>query len=161
MKRMTPAPPTRDLRHDALEAFVGEWTAERESFGGPNQDPERPRANAQRWTSKHSARWHTGRFFLIQDERAHTPDPFDTLGVIGWDEEKSSYFLQSFENHGYERRYGLAVDGRVWTLTGKTERARIEFSEDGSRQTIRWEWRPKDAWLPLCGRVAIRQAARR
>jgi hypothetical protein len=54
------------------------------------------------------------------------------------------------------RHYDLTVDGRVWTITGKMERARIEFSGDGRSQTITWEWRPKDRWLPLCDRVARR-----
>jgi hypothetical protein len=40
---------------------------------------------------------------------------------------------------------------------GETERARIEFSEDGRQQMITWEWRPRDQWLPLCDRVAVRQ----
>jgi hypothetical protein len=45
----------------------------------------------------------------------------------------------------------------VWTFTGATERARIEFSPDGRTQTIVWEWRPKDRWMPLCDRVARRE----
>jgi len=48
----------------------------------------------------------------------------------------------------------MVVDGRVWTLTGETESARIEFSEDGNTQTITWEWLPKG---PLCDRVAKRE----
>jgi hypothetical protein len=66
------------------------------------------------------------------------------------------YFVHAFENHGFYRRYDMTVEGNVWTISGKAERARIEFSDGGKRQTIRWEWRPKDAWLPLCDRVAMR-----
>jgi hypothetical protein len=51
----------------------------------------------------------------------------------------------------------MAVAGRVWTITGVTERCRIEFSPDGRTQTLTWEWRPKDRWLPLCDRVAVRE----
>ena len=51
----------------------------------------------------------------------------------------------------------VRVDGLVWTLTAQLERARIQFSEDGDRQTVLWEWRPfDDEWLPLCDRVNIR-----
>jgi hypothetical protein len=32
----------------------------------------------------------------------------------------------------------VTVDGNVWTFSGETERARIEFSDDGRRQTITW-----------------------
>jgi hypothetical protein len=66
------------------------------------------------------------------------------------------YFARTFENHGFYRRYDVTVDGNVWTFSGETERARIEFSDDGRRQTITWEWRPKDLWLPLCDRVATK-----
>jgi hypothetical protein len=37
----------------------------------------------------------------------------------------------------------MTVAGRVWTITGATERARIEFSPDRR--------------LPLCDRVAVRE----
>jgi len=75
---------------------------------------------------------------------------------MGCDDEAGRYFARSFENHGFYRHYEVAVQGRVWTINGETERARIEFSDDGSQQTITWEWRPKDVWLPLCDRVATK-----
>jgi len=76
---------------------------------------------------------------------------------MGWDEGTGRYFARSFENHGFYRHYEVAVEGRVWTLSGESERARIELNEDGRRQTIAWEWRPNDVWLPLCDRVATRK----
>lgn len=150
------ASPERGPHHDALEMFVGDWRAEGESYGGPNQDPRTPRAHPSRWTSTHSARWHTGRFFLVQDERAQVDGPFDTLSILGWDDEAQCYFARSFENHGFYRHYEMRVEGRVWTLSGPSERARIEFSEDGLTQTIAWDWRPAGEWLPLCDRVATK-----
>ncbi len=30
----------------------------------------------------------------------------------------------------------------------------LDAAADGKTQTITWEWRPKDKWLPLCDRVA-------
>ena len=62
----------------------------------------------------------------------------------------------TFENHGFYRHYEVVVEGKEWTVTGETERARIQFSEDGKTQTITWEWRPGGQWLPLCDRVARR-----
>ncbi len=150
------AHPVRGPQHDVLDVFVGDWKADGESFGGASQDDNNPRAGATRWTSTHNARWHTGRFFLIQDERAQIDGPFDTLSIIGWDAVANCYFARTFENHGFYRHYDLAVEGRVWTISGETERARIEFSHDGRRQVIHWEWRPKDTWLPLCDRVATK-----
>jgi hypothetical protein len=76
---------------------------------------------------------------------------------MGADAKTGRYFVRSFENHGFYRHYDLAVQGQVWTLSGDFERARIEFSADRRTQTIAWEWRPGERWLPLCDRIAVRE----
>jgi Protein of unknown function (DUF1579) len=148
--------PKRGAQHHALEVFLGDWKAEGQSFGGPRQDAANPRGRPVRWTSRHSARWHTGGFFLIQDEHAEVDGPFDTLSIMGWDDDTGSYFARTFENHGFYRHYEVTLAGKVWTVSGESERAHIVFSNDCNRQTIAWEWRPNGAWLPLCERVATR-----
>jgi hypothetical protein len=151
------APPTRGPQHEALAVFLGNWRAEGVSYGSPKQTAENPTATAEPWKSTHTARWHTGKFFLVQDERATTgPNPFDTLSVMGVDADTGKYFARCFENHGFYRRYNVSVSGRVWTFDGEYERARYEFSADGNTQIIVWEWRPRDVWLPLCQRTAVR-----
>ena len=75
---------------------------------------------------------------------------------MGWDDNTGRYFARSFENHGFYRHYDVTVEGKVWTTSGKSERARIEFTDHGRRQIITWEWRLKDAWMPLCDRVATK-----
>jgi len=142
-------PPERGEMHDALAVFLGEWRAEGWSYGGPSRET---------WTSRHTARWHTGEFFLIQDERARTPDPFDTLSVLGVSPDSGRYFAQTYENHGFFRLYDVVRDGDLWTFTGATERARIEFGDGGRKQTINWEWLKDGAWLPLCDRTATKES---
>ena len=150
--------PKRGDQHAALAIFLGRWRAEGKSYGGPNQPDEDPKSTSELWVSTHTGIWHSGDFFLVQDERAMVGGkPFDTLSVMGVDANTGSYFARSFENHGFYRRYDASVSGRVWTFTGSMERARIEFSADWRTQTIAWEWRPKDRWLPLCDRVAGRE----
>lgn len=152
------AAPVRDDKHRALAAFLGQWRAEGRSYGSPHQPADDPMSAAEPWASTHSAMWHTGEFFLVQDERAVIGGKtFDTLSVLGVDARTGGYFARTFENHGFYRHYDVVVDGRVWTVTGELERARIEFSEDGRTQTISWEWRPSERWLPLCDRVAHRE----
>ena len=152
------APPTRGDEHDALAVLLGHWRAEGESYGSPNQPEHDPKSAAEPWASTHVGRWHTGEFFLVQDERALIDGrPFDTLSVMGVDNETGRYFARSFENHGFYRHYDVSVEGLVWTISGERERARIEFSTDGRTQTLTWEWCPKDQWLPLCDRVAHRE----
>lgn len=148
--------PQRGTRHDALDVFLGEWKADGVSFGGTDQSVD-PRAHGEPWISTHKAHWHTGSFFLFQDERATIAGrAFDTFSVLGIDPASGDYFARTFENHGFYRHYRLAVDGQTWTLTGGTERARFKFSDDNRRQTIIWEWKPSNRWLPLCDRVAVR-----
>lgn len=149
------APPIRGPMHDVLAAFLGEWRAEGTSYGGTDQSGPDPRANGVPWVSTHSTRWHTGEFFLIQDERARLAgNGFDTLNIFGV--EGDGLFARTFDNNGYYRHYALAVDGPTWLLTGKTERAKTTFSQDNNTQAIEWEWLRGGKWLPLCDRVASR-----
>lgn len=152
------APPTRGAEHERLAAFLGDWHAEGTSYGGTDQTGENPKANGVSWTSRHSGRWHTGGFFLIQDERAilDRKDVFDTVSILGIDATTGACVLHSFENHGFARRYDVTVDGNIWKLSGELERATITFSDDDRTQTLVWEWKPGDEWLPLCDRTAVR-----
>jgi hypothetical protein len=107
-------PPRRGAEHEALAPFLGRWQAEGVSFGRADQAREDPRARADEWRSTHTAAWHTGEFFLVQDERATVGGhPFDTLSIIGVDVETGRYFARCFENHGFYRRYDVAADGAV------------------------------------------------
>lgn len=151
------SPPVRSSAHDALSIFLGEWRAEGMSFGGTDQSGTDPKANGVPWVSTHTARWHTGEFFLIQDERARIGGKvFDTLSVMGVDPSDKGYIARTFENNGFYRHYALSVDNRTWLLEGETERARTVFNAEGDTQTIVWEWLRDGKWLPLCDRVARR-----
>src|SRR6185503_16946612 len=66
------APPVRAPRHEALAVFLGEWRAEGKSYGIPDQPADDPRSKPEPWKSTHTARWHSGNFFLIFDEKATT-----------------------------------------------------------------------------------------
>ncbi len=140
--------------HERLAVFLGDWHAEGTSYGGEQQSVGDPHAGASPWRSNHSARWHSGGYFIVQDERAN--GPFDTLTLMGWDAEAGRYFARSVENHGFARDYTMTVEGHTWTLTGEHERATYTFGDDGSTQEVFWEWKPADEWLPLCTRTAHR-----
>ena len=151
---MSETPRTDAERHELLAMFLGDWHAEGTSYGGDEQSPENRHAGAAPWRSIHSARWHSGEYFIVQDERAN--GPFDTLSVMGWDAEAERYFARTIENHGFARDYTMTAEGRTWILTGDHERATHRFSEDGRTQEISWEWKPGRDWLPLCDRTAYR-----
>jgi hypothetical protein len=149
--------PVRGAAHRALEVFLGEWRAEGISYGGTDQSGADPKANGVSWVSTHAARWQTGNFFLIQQERASVGGlAFETLSVLGVEPSGTSHFARTFDNGGFYRHYALSVNGNVWLLEGETERARTIFDEQGDTQTITWEWFRNGRWLPLCDRVARR-----
>jgi hypothetical protein len=151
------ATPVHGSAHDALSVFLGDWRAEGMSFGSTGQSGADPKASGVPWVSTHSARWHTGKFFLIQDERAQIGGtPFDTLSILSVEADAKGYFSWTFENHGFYRHYDVAVGGRIWMPDGKTERARTVFNADGNTQTIAWEALRNGKWLPLCNRIASR-----
>ncbi|MGB0100200.1 MAG: hypothetical protein WBP61_07945 [Nocardioides sp.] len=71
--------------HTKLSAFLGDWHAAGTSYGDEEQSPDNPHAGATGRRSIHSARWHSGEYFIVQDERASGPS--DTLSLLGWDAE--------------------------------------------------------------------------
>jgi Protein of unknown function (DUF1579) len=148
-------PPQLGAKHKKLSAFTGNWHAEGQSYGGPKQNPQDPRANAAPWISDETTEWHPGGFFLIQRENARIgKDALVTHSIVGYDEKTGHYFAHAIENHGFYRKYDVTCAGRVWTFNSGTERARVTFSRDGKTQTVTWEWRPKgNKWLPLCDRI--------
>ncbi len=149
--------PTRNAQHEALDVFLGKWTARGMSYGGTDQSGDDPKANGEPWISTHEGAWHTGSFFLVQDERADiAASRFDTLNIFGVDTKTGEYFSRSFENHGFYRNYQMARVGDVWTLTGDTERATTKFADNNRTQNIVWEWKRGNLWLPLCDRIAVR-----
>ena len=124
--------PRRSADHEALNVFLGDWRAHGASFGNTDLS-DVARVDGEPWSSIHTAHWHTGSFFMVQDERATIAGrPFDTLSIIGVDLQSGGYFVRSIENHGYYRHYGLTRDGDTGAIDGVTERATIDFA-DGNR----------------------------
>jgi hypothetical protein len=132
--------------HRKLSVFLGDWAAEGTAYG--------PDGGGTPWRSIHSAHWHSGEYAVVQDERA--AGPFDTIALLGWDADRGTYFSWSVENHGYAREYLVTTEGDTWTFIGERERARIDFGDDGRRQTHHWEVLAEGRWVPLCDRVATR-----
>lgn len=132
--------------HKALQVFIGDWIGEGTAYGADSQGGP--------WRSVTSAQWHSGEYFVVQDERAN--GPFDTRAFLGWDSDRGTFFSWSVENHGFCREYLLSNDGSVWTFTGDKERATVTFSDDGRTQTHHWEFRPEGEWITLCDRVETR-----
>ena len=150
-------PVKRGEAHEKLNVFIGKWRAGGESYA-VGQTKKAPRGSVEKWVSDESYEWLPGQFFVIQRWDAKTgANPFKGIAIISFDAGTGNYITRSYENHGFIRDYVTKVDGDTWTFSGDTERARIEFMDDGKTQKIAWEWRqPGEDWLPLCDRVAQR-----
>src|SRR3954469_24917702 len=89
--------------HSALGAFVGRWRAEGWSYTGTDPNAKDPKQPRERWFSTISAEWHTGEFFLIQNEREYSGEDstgvFETHSVFGVEPETGEWFVHTFENH--------------------------------------------------------------
>lgn len=79
-------------KHEALSVFLGDWNAEGSNHDGDKRSP---------WSSVHSARWHSGDVFVVQDERAN--GPVDTSSLLGWDHDAGRSFARTTENHGFRQ----------------------------------------------------------
>lgn len=151
--------PARSAAHERLQAFVGKWHAEGDSYA-VSQKEDDPRGATEKWVSDETVEWLPGKFFVAQRWNAMTgAHEFKGTAIISYDPKAGHYMTRSYENHGFIRDYVTRVDGDVWTFTGDAERARIEFADGGSKQVIAWEWRlDGKTWLPLCDRIAKRVA---
>jgi Protein of unknown function (DUF1579) len=155
--QMTTKMPERAAPQEQLQVFIGKWHAEGTSFAA-GQTKQNPRGSPEKWLSDETFEWLPGQFFVLQRWDAVTgTNPFLGTAIIGWDDTNQHYMTRSYENHGFVRDYVTRVDGDVWTFTGDSERARVEFTDRGNTQQIAWEWRqPGGDWLPLCDRLAQR-----
>ncbi len=149
--------PTRAAPHECLQVFIGKWHAEGHSYA-TGQTKQNPRGTKEKWLSDETYEWLPGKFFVVQRWDAKTgANAFQGTAIINWDDKNQQYMTRSYENHGFVRDYVTRVEGEIWTFTGDTERARVQFTSGGNTQNISWEWRqPGEDWLPLCDRVANR-----
>ena len=145
------------LPHERLGVFIGKWRAEGDSFAA-GQTIQNPRATAEKWLSDETFEWLPGQFFLMQRWDAMIgANRFQGIAIVNWNDINQHFMTRSYENHGFVRDYVTRVDGKIWTFSGDTERARVTFADSDNTQNITWEWRnPGEVWLPLCDRVARR-----
>lgn len=142
--------PAPGPEHERLRVFLGKWHAEGASFGAGPDAPEP-------WVSDEIFEMVPGGFFLVQRWDARTGSKlFRGIGMVGYDAKSGAYVNDAFDSLGFHQVYKTTVEGDVWTFTGKTERARVEFTDGGDTQVITWEWKPGRTWVPLCERTARR-----
>ena len=63
----------------------------------------------------------------------------------------------NFDNLGYHRTYESKMKNNLWTLTGQSERATIEFDQSGKTYREFWEIKTDGNWQPLCRRTGTKK----
>lgn len=131
--------------HRKLDVFVGRWNGVGESKpDGPLQG---------KMTVADTYEWLPGGYFLIDRGQLQVAgnEPVAHVWVFGYDDAQGTYVIRAFDGEGHFREYRASVHERVWTFTGQSERARIEFSPDGLRFTAHWDIaKDGSTWAPLC-----------
>jgi len=136
--------PSRD--HAALAMFVGHWRVDGRNAGAAPNAPNALVAGEQVYE------WLAGGFFVVgRWSRRFGDDAHIGTSVLGHEPDDDAYFAHHYDNLGYAREYVVSMRDRVWTFTGRYERATIAFSSDGASFDEVWEL-SKDGmtWHPLC-----------
>ncbi len=142
-----------------LNAFVGKWHAEGTSYAD-GQRADDPLASAVPWTSDESYEWLPGSFYVLHRWDAMAGERvFKGVEIMGYDEAQGGYFTQLFDNAGNHPTYSATVDGNIWEFAEAVTRVKVTVSDDGDQMEFDWEWKSGGSdWLPLCKRVATRNA---
>lgn len=140
----TAQPPGPGPEHRRLDAFVGIWKTEgeiRASASGP----------AARFRATDTYEWLPGGFFLVHRFEAQMPDG-ETQGIeiIGYDAERKTYPMHSFDSQGNASVMQASVEDGTWIFTGEALRFTGSFQDGGNTITGLWEQRSDDGgqWLP-------------
>ena len=172
-------PRTRGREHEQLEVFVGAWrvsglspsAGERVQEGRARLgEPAHPMAGervqegrarlgepAHPMSGEQTYEWLPGRFFLASRwHRRFESGTHVGTGILGFEPETGTFFSHNYDNLGYARQYRVTVRDRVWTFSGRWERAVIIFDPSGDAFSETWEIAKQGAWQPLCELTAKR-----
>jgi hypothetical protein len=134
-------------RMSKLDVFIGTWNTTGEVL--------KTEANpAGTLVATDIYRWLPGKHFIVHDVDARFDgDPTRSMEVIGFDTSKRQFFARSYDDQGATERFIVALDGRRWTIKGKTVRFNGSFDSRKNRLAGLWElkvararWQP---WIKL------------
>jgi hypothetical protein len=124
---------------EPLNAFVGRWTTR-----GRIHDGDRS------FSGTDTYEWLAGQHFLIHrvDVRMGGRE-MKAIEIIGWDAERDTYVMNSFDSQGAHTVMQASVSEGAWRFEGETMRFHGAFSADGRTISGTWETRGDDeAWRP-------------
>jgi hypothetical protein len=138
---------------ERLVPFVGLWNTT-----GELKNPAPGQSAKFKATDKYE--WMPGGQFLLHHFEADMPDgKVQGIEVIGYDSEKDSYPMHSFDSTGTTNLMQGTVEKDTWTFNGETLRFTGGFRENGNVFGGLWESRSSGdaSWNPLM-EITLRKA---
>jgi hypothetical protein len=128
-------------------AFIGTWNTTGEVL-------ETEAGPAGILAATDTYRWLPGGHFIVHDVDARFDGtPTRSMEVIGFDASKQEHFARSFDDKGSTEVFAVALNGRRWSIRGKTVRFDGTFDAQRTRLKGLWElkgrhgrWQP---WIEL------------
>lgn len=136
-------PPRPGPEHDCLAPFAGRWKTAGQVLASAST-PALEIAGIDEYE------WMPGGFFLLHrvDVRIGG-ERVQALEIIGWDAERGSYFIRSFDSQGATGEMHASVgDDGTWTFAGDAQRFTGTFSDGGETLSGRWERCEGERWRP-------------
>jgi hypothetical protein len=142
-KDTTASPPQSapSAEHRQLAIFVGTWNLEGRQYAGRVGE-------AAEITGVERYEWLPGGFFLVHhfDSQVGSAQAA-CIEVTGYDPSTRTYPTQTYYNTGQRADWRLIERDETWILTGQWDmggelvqvRCTIEFGEEGSSKTSKWE----------------------
>lgn len=126
-----------------FEVFIGTWNTTGEVL-------ETESSPAGVLSATDTYRWLPGKHFIVHDVDARFgSQPTRSMEVMGFDPSKKQYFARSFDDQGATEAFVIALDGRRWSISGKTVRFKGSFDIQKMRLAGLWELKgTKAGWQP-------------
>jgi hypothetical protein len=130
-------------RMSRLDVFIGTWNTTGEVL-------ETSANAAGSLVATDTYRWLPGRHFIVHEVDARFDGkPARSLEVMGFDASKRRYFSTSYDDAGSTEDFVVKLDGRRWTINGRTVRFDGAFDAKKNRLTGLWELKvPQAGWQP-------------
>jgi hypothetical protein len=134
-----------------LEIFIGTWN----TTGEVLQTDANPSGNL---VATDTYRWLPGKHFIVHDVDARFDGkPARSMEVMGFDAAARQFFARSYDDQGSTEAFVVALDGRRWTIEGKTVRFDGSFDSRKRRLTGLWEIKTgKARWQPWINLSLVR-----
>jgi hypothetical protein len=130
-------------RMSKLEIFIGTWNTTGEVL-------ETDANSAGTLVATDTYRWLPGEHFIIHEVDARFDgNPARSMEVIGFDASTKQIVSRSYDDQGSTEAFVATLDGRRWTIKGKSVRFDGSFDSKRNRLTGLWELKAgKARWQP-------------